>query len=207
MTRAKMMNRLVLSLNWLVWDWIESVNSLTLSTASVSQLPKPHPHLPALGQQQGLTGQQTTFDTKHQANNVLHLFLIHVCKQMPLSCLIIHFPIGPERDKETTESDDVQCTKINDEYRPNKQYFKTIQRNRFFGYSIFISHRQTSSPHLRSCPLYMPPNTTIQMTKAMTTNVPKTSFLVIFVPTNIFANIKLNIKATLPKGATHCVFR
>lgn len=35
MTRAKMMNRLVLSLNWLMWDWIESVNSLTLSSASV----------------------------------------------------------------------------------------------------------------------------------------------------------------------------
>lgn len=60
--------------------------------------------------------------------------------------------------------------------------------------------------HLRSSPLYMPPNTTIQITDATTTHVPRTSFRVIFVFTSNFANIKLNINATLPNGATHFFF-
>lgn len=57
--------------------------------------------------------------------------------------------------------------------------------------------------NLRSSPLYMPPNTTIQITDATTTHVPRTSFRVIFVFTSSFANTKLNINATLPNGATH----
>lgn len=49
----------------------------------------------------------------------------------------------------------------------------------------------------------MPPKTTIQMTEATTTQVPRTSLRVIFVFTSNLANMKLNIKATLPRGATH----
>jgi hypothetical protein len=49
----------------------------------------------------------------------------------------------------------------------------------------------------------MPPKTTIQITEATTTHVPNTSFRVISVFARILANIKLNISATLPNGATH----
>lgn len=56
---------------------------------------------------------------------------------------------------------------------------------------------------LRSSPLYIPPNTTIQMTEATTTQVPSTSLRVIFVLTSNLAKMKLKINATLPRGATH----
>jgi hypothetical protein len=49
----------------------------------------------------------------------------------------------------------------------------------------------------------MPPKTTIQITDATTTHVPRTSLRVILVFTSNLANIKLNINATLPSGATH----
>jgi hypothetical protein len=56
---------------------------------------------------------------------------------------------------------------------------------------------------LLSFPVLIPPNMTIQITLKITTNVPTISFLVILVPTNILANIKLKMSATEPRGATH----